>query len=132
MKYSTYIFCILLPLVLNKSAACKVSATQVSAAEPGVQGAAQSISNGSIKRVKPASRDSLRDHLSSRLSGYGISRGILPILTEKAAQQWTAGHHPRQVGNTDTSVSEERRLLIDLLKQCEDAHRDEADHTLTL
>jgi alcohol dehydrogenase len=39
--------------------------------------------------------------LPSRLSDCGISRGILPVLAEEAAQQWTGRYNPRPVGETE-------------------------------
>jgi alcohol dehydrogenase len=39
--------------------------------------------------------------LPSRLSECGISRGILTVLTEEAAQQWTGRYNPRPVGEAD-------------------------------
>jgi alcohol dehydrogenase len=39
--------------------------------------------------------------LPSRLSDCGISRGILSVLAEEAAQQWTGRYNPRPVGETE-------------------------------
>jgi alcohol dehydrogenase len=39
--------------------------------------------------------------LPSRLSDCGISRGILPVLAEEAAQQWTGRYNPRPVSESD-------------------------------
>jgi alcohol dehydrogenase len=39
--------------------------------------------------------------LPKSLSDCGISRGILPVLAEEAAQQWTGRYNPRPVGETD-------------------------------
>jgi alcohol dehydrogenase len=39
--------------------------------------------------------------LPSCLSDCGISRGILPVLAEEAAQQWTGRYNPRPVGETE-------------------------------
>jgi alcohol dehydrogenase len=39
--------------------------------------------------------------LPVRLSECGISGGILPVLAEEAAQQWTARFNPRPVTETD-------------------------------
>ncbi len=39
--------------------------------------------------------------LPSRLSECGISRGILPVLAEEAAQQWTGRYNPRPVGESE-------------------------------
>ena len=39
--------------------------------------------------------------LPTRLSDCGISRGILPVLAEEAAQQWTGRYNPRPVGETE-------------------------------
>ena len=35
--------------------------------------------------------------LPTKLSACGVSRGILPLLSEEAAQQWTARFNPRPV-----------------------------------
>ena len=39
--------------------------------------------------------------LPSRLSDHGISRGILPVLAEEAAQQWTGRYNPRPVSEIE-------------------------------
>jgi alcohol dehydrogenase len=39
--------------------------------------------------------------LPSRLSDCGISRGILPVLAEEAAQQWTGRYNPRPVSESE-------------------------------
>jgi alcohol dehydrogenase len=39
--------------------------------------------------------------LPSRLSQCGISEGILNVLAEEAAQQWTGRHNPRPVGEKE-------------------------------
>jgi alcohol dehydrogenase len=39
--------------------------------------------------------------LPSRLSDCGISRGILPVLAEEAAQQWTGRCNSRPVSESD-------------------------------
>jgi alcohol dehydrogenase len=39
--------------------------------------------------------------LPTRLADCGISRGILPVLAEEAAQQWTARFNPRPVTEID-------------------------------
>jgi alcohol dehydrogenase len=39
--------------------------------------------------------------LPSRLSDCGISSGILPVLAEEAAQQWTGRYNPRPVSETE-------------------------------
>jgi len=39
--------------------------------------------------------------LPSRLSDCGISRGILPVLAEEAAQQWTGRYNPRPAGEAE-------------------------------
>jgi alcohol dehydrogenase len=39
--------------------------------------------------------------LPSRLSECGISHGILPLLAEEAAQQWTGRYNPRPVGEKE-------------------------------
>jgi alcohol dehydrogenase len=39
--------------------------------------------------------------LPSRLSECGISHGILTVLAEEAAQQWTGHYNPRPVGETE-------------------------------
>ncbi len=39
--------------------------------------------------------------LPGRLSECGISRGILPVLAEEAAQQWTGRYNPRPVGEAE-------------------------------
>ncbi|HTU18884.1 MAG TPA: iron-containing alcohol dehydrogenase [Gemmataceae bacterium] len=39
--------------------------------------------------------------LPGRLADCGISRGILPLLAEEAAQQWTGRYNPRPVGETE-------------------------------
>ncbi|MGH7169349.1 MAG: iron-containing alcohol dehydrogenase [Gemmataceae bacterium] len=39
--------------------------------------------------------------LPSRLSDCGISRGILPVLADEAAQQWTGRYNPRPVGEME-------------------------------
>jgi alcohol dehydrogenase len=36
-------------------------------------------------------------HLPTSLSACGVSRGILPVLSEEASQQWTARFNPRPV-----------------------------------
>ena len=36
--------------------------------------------------------------LPTTLSACGVSRGILPVLAEEAAQQWTARFNPRPSG----------------------------------
>lgn len=43
-------------------------------------------------------------HLPTSLTGCGVSRGILPLLSEEAAQQWTARFNPRPV--TDAEILE--------------------------
>ncbi|MBI2804955.1 MAG: iron-containing alcohol dehydrogenase [Planctomycetes bacterium] len=40
-------------------------------------------------------------HLPTTLSSCGVSRGILPLLAEEAAQQWTARFNPRPVTEAD-------------------------------
>jgi alcohol dehydrogenase len=40
-------------------------------------------------------------NLPVSLSACGISAGILPVLAEEAAQQWTGRFNPRPVGETD-------------------------------
>jgi alcohol dehydrogenase len=39
--------------------------------------------------------------LPTTLTSCGVSRGILPVLAEEAAQQWTARFNPRQVTDAD-------------------------------
>jgi alcohol dehydrogenase class IV len=39
--------------------------------------------------------------LPTRLSQCGISKGILTVLAEEAAQQWTGRHNPRPVGEKE-------------------------------
>jgi alcohol dehydrogenase len=39
--------------------------------------------------------------LPTSLSSYGVSRGILPVLAEEAAQQWTARFNPRPASEAD-------------------------------
>jgi alcohol dehydrogenase len=39
--------------------------------------------------------------LPATLTECGVSAGILPILAEEAAQQWTARFNPRPVGEAD-------------------------------
>lgn len=39
--------------------------------------------------------------LPGRLSACGVSRGILPLLAEEAAQQWTGHYNPRPVSEAD-------------------------------
>jgi alcohol dehydrogenase len=39
--------------------------------------------------------------LPTRLSDCGVSRGILPVLADEAAQQWTARFNPRPVTDAD-------------------------------
>jgi alcohol dehydrogenase len=39
--------------------------------------------------------------LPTGLSALGVSRGILPVLAEEAAQQWTARFNPRPVTDAD-------------------------------
>ncbi|HEY7313200.1 MAG TPA: iron-containing alcohol dehydrogenase [Gemmataceae bacterium] len=39
--------------------------------------------------------------LPSRLSQCGVSRGILPVLAEEAAQQWTGRYNPRPVSESE-------------------------------
>lgn len=39
--------------------------------------------------------------LPKSLAECGISRGILPVLAEEAAQQWTGRYNPRPVGETE-------------------------------
>jgi alcohol dehydrogenase len=39
--------------------------------------------------------------LPSRLSECGVSRGILSVLAEEAAQQWTGRYNPRPVGEAE-------------------------------
>jgi alcohol dehydrogenase len=39
--------------------------------------------------------------LPSRLSDHGISRGILSVLAEEAAQQWTGRYNPRPVSEVE-------------------------------
>jgi alcohol dehydrogenase len=39
--------------------------------------------------------------LPSRLSECGVSRGILPVLAEEAAQQWTGRYNPRPVSESE-------------------------------
>ncbi len=39
--------------------------------------------------------------LPSRLSECGVSRGILPVLADEAAQQWTGRCNPRPVNEND-------------------------------
>ena len=40
-------------------------------------------------------------HLPTTLSACGVSAGILPLLAEEAAQQWTARFNPRPVTESD-------------------------------
>ena len=39
--------------------------------------------------------------LPTTLSAYGVSAGILPVLAEEAAQQWTGKFNPRPVSEAD-------------------------------
>jgi alcohol dehydrogenase len=39
--------------------------------------------------------------LTTTLSECGVSGGILPLLAEEAAQQWTARFNPRPVGDAE-------------------------------
>jgi alcohol dehydrogenase len=39
--------------------------------------------------------------LPTRLSGCGVSRGILDVLAEEAAQQWTGKFNPRSLGEAE-------------------------------
>jgi alcohol dehydrogenase len=40
-------------------------------------------------------------NLPTSLSAYGVSAGILPLLAEEAAQQWTGKFNPRPVGEEE-------------------------------
>lgn len=40
-------------------------------------------------------------HLPTSLGACGVSRGILPLLSEEASQQWTARFNPRPVTETE-------------------------------
>jgi alcohol dehydrogenase len=40
-------------------------------------------------------------NLPTTLSACGVSRGILPLLAEEAAQQWTGRFNPRPATDSD-------------------------------
>jgi len=49
-------------------------------------------------------------HLPTTLSAVGVSKGILPLLSEEAAQQWTARFNPRPVTETEIQALYESAL----------------------
>ncbi|HXG12457.1 MAG TPA: iron-containing alcohol dehydrogenase [Gemmataceae bacterium] len=60
--------------------------------EPGVAG---ELLAGRLEELMQATG------LPTRLRDLGVSRGILPVLAEEAAQQWTARFNPRPVTEAD-------------------------------
>lgn len=49
-------------------------------------------------------------HLPTTLGACGVSRGILPLLSEEASQQWTARFNPRPVTETEIMALYESAL----------------------
>ena len=43
--------------------------------------------------------------LPTTLSACGIAEGILPVLAEEAAQQWTGRFNPRPVGEAEGKIA---------------------------
>jgi alcohol dehydrogenase len=90
---------ILLPHVVRFNASAVSALYSDLAHEVGLtNGTEGSAGEGLARRVAELLR--LAD-LPQRLSDCGVSRGILPVLADEAAQQWTARFNPRPVTDQD-------------------------------